>query len=268
MKSCCSCTDTHSSAASYFAAYDNNACGGSTQVVGLRGGSQGILQECGDIETHPADFNMSLAGATPIFPAGEELTLQVKGFFHQGVMRMALCYTDDSDCSAPEDFSKYILGYHFTEGTASNASSPLGIYDVVLPFKVRMPRRAGHAVLQWLVAAEDVRAYVSCSTIELTGANHAPAVGGVPPTAEWTCNGHPLCNCTTHDAPVAGSVGLGMTCPQGTAASVINGSSTGTDIVKQYKDQVGVQAFCDLCITNGCPSTCGGIYNGRREIHS
>jgi hypothetical protein len=131
-----------------------------------------------------------------------------------------------------------------------------------MPFKVKMPQRAGKAVLQWLVAAEDVRAYVSCSTIELTGKG-SPSPAPVPAaSAQWSCNGHPLCNCTTHAAPVAGAVGLGMTCPQGTAASVVNKSSTGTDIVKQYKDQLGVKAFCDLCITNGCPSTCGGIYNG------
>jgi hypothetical protein len=113
-------------------AYDNNACGGSTQVVGLRGGSQGILQECGDIKTDPGHFNMSLPGPTPQFAAGEEAELAVKGFFHQGVMRMSLCYTDSSDCSSPEDFNTFVLGYHFTEGTATNASSPDGIYGVVL----------------------------------------------------------------------------------------------------------------------------------------
>ena len=242
-------------------AYDRNACGGSTRVVGLRGGSQGILQECGDIESDPTHFNMSLAGPTPRFVAGAEAELTVKGFFHQGVMRMALCYTDDSDCSSPEHFNTFVLGYHFTEGTATNASSPDGIYGVVMPFHVRMPRRTGHAVLQWLVAAEDVRAYVSCSTVEIVAAH-----GALPTTVgtdtAWTCNGHPLCNCTTHGAPTAGRVGLGLTCPQGVAASVVNGSSTGTDIVKQYKQQVGVEAFCELCISNGCPSTCGGVYNG------
>jgi hypothetical protein len=243
-------------------AYDNNACGGSTQVVGLRGGSQGILQECGDIKTDPGHFNMSLPGPTPQFAAGEEAELAVKGFFHQGVMRMSLCYTDSSDCSSPEDFNTFVLGYHFTEGTATNASSPDGIYGVVMPFNVRMPRKTGHAVLQWLVAAEDVRAYVSCSTVEIVAADGGAQEPSAATAAAWTCNGHPLCNCTTHAAPTFGSVGLGLTCPQGTAASVVNGSASGTDIVKQYKEQVGVQAFCELCISNGCPSTCGGIYNG------
>ena len=50
-------------------------------------------------------------------------------------MRMAVCYEADSDCSAPGDFTKYVLGYHFTEGTAGNASAPEGIYSVVMPFK-------------------------------------------------------------------------------------------------------------------------------------
>jgi hypothetical protein len=246
-------------------AYDRNACGGSTQVVGLRGGSQGILQECGDIETEPTQFNMSLPGPAPKFVAGAEAELTVKGFFHQGVMRMSLCYMDDSDCSSPEHFNTYVLGYHFTEGTATNASSPDGIYGVVMPFNVRMPRRTGRAVLQWLVAAEDVRAYVSCSTVEIVAADGATSSAATPTVGTetaWTCNGHPLCNCTTHEAPTSGAVGLGLTCPQGIAASVANGSATGTDIVKQYKEQVGVEAFCELCISNGCPSTCGGVYNG------
>ena len=145
-------------------AYDSNACGGSTEVVGLRGGSQGILQECGDIKTDPAQFNMSLPGPTPTYAAGEEVTLQVKGFFHQGVMRMALCYTADHDCSAPEHFNTYILGYHFTEGTATNASSPDGIYGEAAQATSRIflsppsqhsrsLRRCGHAV-----QGEDARA--------------------------------------------------------------------------------------------------------------
>ena len=50
-----------------------------------------------------------------------------------------MCFTEDADCSSPEHFTKYVLGYHFTEGTAGNASSPKGIYSVVMGFKVRMP---------------------------------------------------------------------------------------------------------------------------------
>merc|ERR1712151_661583 len=95
---------------------------------------------------------------------------------------------------------------------------------------------------------------------ELTGASSAG-----PHSSSYVCNGHPLCNCTTDAAPVAGRVGLGGICPQGISASVKDGKATGTDIVKQYKDQVGVEEFCALCLTNGCPSTCGGIYKGFYE---
>ena len=60
-----------------------------------------------------------------LFPLG---WLQLKGFFHQGVMRMSVCYEEDSDCSEPKDFAKYVLGYHFTEGTAGNESAPEGTW--------------------------------------------------------------------------------------------------------------------------------------------
>jgi hypothetical protein len=52
-------------------------------------------------------------------------------------MRVSLCYEEDSDCSKPVDFTKYVLGYHFTEGTAGNESAPEGIYSVVMAFTVR-----------------------------------------------------------------------------------------------------------------------------------
>lgn len=240
-------------------AYAHNACGGSVHVHGSRGGSQGLLQECGDIASDPQKFNMSLPGKVTQLTAGSEVTLSLKGFFHQGVMRVALCFTADADCSEPSHFERYVLGYHFTEGTAGDASAPEGIYSVELPFAVKLPRRSGHAVLQWLVDAEDVRSYVSCTSVELVG---GAELSSAAVEYSYTCNGHPLCNCTTASAPLAGAVGLGGVCPQGTAASVVNRTSTGTDIVRQYKEQLGVKAFCELCITNGCPSTCGGIYNG------
>jgi tRNA A37 threonylcarbamoyltransferase TsaD len=110
-----------------------------------------------------------------------------------------------------------------------------------------MPRRTGKAVLQWLVDAEDVRSYVSCSSVVLAsggvvavgelrrrrGERHSDsglddvatvdrklsADGGATVAAaavEWVCNGHPLCNCTTFKPPTpGGAVGLGLVCPQG-----------------------------------------------------
>lgn len=204
-------------------------------------------------------FNMTLPGPEAVtkYTAGSEVELRLHGFFHEGVNRIAMCFRDDHDCNSPSDFNDYILGFHFTEGTAGVGSD---IYTVDMPFSVKLPNRNGRAVLQWLVDAEDVRSYVSCSDVELNGATSSG-----PPSSAYVCNGHPLCNCTTGDVPVAGNVGIGQTCPQGTAPSVKAGQATGTDIVKQYKNQVGVKEFCALCLTNGCPSTCGGIYKGFYE---
>ena len=139
-------------------AYENFACGGSTLVKGSRGGSQGLLQECGDLKSDPTHFNMSLPvpGEVATYKAGQEVELGLKGFFHQGVMRVSLCFYEDSACSSPSHFTSYVLGYHFSEGTSGDASAPEGIYSVVLGFKVRMPNRKGRAALQWLVDAEDV----------------------------------------------------------------------------------------------------------------
>lgn len=232
-------------------AYDNNACGGSILVHGSRG-TQGLLQNCGDIKTNPQKFDMSLSGL-PVtqWVAGSEVDLKLQGFFHEGVMRAALCFHDDGDCNKPSSFDHYVLGYHFTEGTAGAGSD---IYGVELNMKVKLPNRNGRAVIQWLVDAEDVRSYVSCSDVMLSGAT-------VDAFDEYVCNGHPLCNCTL--ASRQDDVGLGRSCPRGTAPSVTeDDSATGTDIVKQWKDQLGVEEFCALCITDGCPSTCGGKFKG------
>jgi hypothetical protein len=200
---------------------------------------------------------MTLNGPEGItkYQAGSEVDLRLHGFFHQGVNRIAVCFREDHDCNSPSDFNDFILGFHFTEGTAGSDGH---IYTADMPFKVKLPNRNGRAVLQWLVDAEDVRSYVSCSDVELIGASSQG------PNA-YVCNGHPLCNCTTGVAPTASNVGLGRTCPQGTAPSTKGGQATGTDIVKQYKEQVSVEEFCALCLSNGCPSTCGGIYDGFYE---
>merc|ERR1719361_3199167 len=231
-------------------AWDKFACGGSTLVKGTAG-SQGLMQDAGDIESNPTRFDMSLQGPefTSEYKAGSEVELKLRGFFHQGVMRVALCFRDEDDCQLQSSYNKYVLGYHFTEGTRGNGGD---IYDVTLPFNVKLPNRNGRAVLQWLVDAEDVRSYVSCADVELSAASETQA------SSSYVCNGHPLCNCTS----TTDDVRLGGACPMGTAASTSRGQATGTDIVKQYKEQVGVEEFCSLCITNGCPSTCGGMYKG------
>ena len=80
--------------------YDGYACGGSTRVHGAQGGSQGLLQSCGDMASAPSTFNMSLHGPTTTYKAGANVTVGLKGFFHQGVMRLAMCYFADSSCSS------------------------------------------------------------------------------------------------------------------------------------------------------------------------
>lgn len=233
-------------------AYAQTACGGSLQIRGNTGGTQGLCQHCGDIAQNPNLFDMTMTGPYPTteWQAGSQVELRVHGFFHPGVMRVSLCFLEDSDCMSPVDFDKYVLGFHFTEGTAGTGSD---IYTVDMPFEVKLPNRNGKAVVQWLVDAEDVRSYVSCADVEIVGAANSES------SSDYVCNGHPLCNCTLS---VVDDVGLGKLCPRGTAPSVSGGQATGTDIVKQYKEQVGVDEFCALCITNGCPSTCGGIFNG------
>lgn len=233
-------------------AYAHAACGGSLQVHGSDG-TQGLLQHCGDLTKNPSLFDMTVTGphAVTSWQAGSEVELRVHGFIHEGVMRMALCFKEDSDCMSPSDFDHYVLGFHFTEGAAGTGSD---IYTVDLPFNVKLPNRNGNAVVQLLVDAEDVRSYVSCADVELSGADASM------PSDSYVCNGHPLCDCSL--ASEGEDFGLGKLCPHGTAPSTSGGQATGTDIVKQYKDQVGVEEFCALCITNGCPSTCGGIWKG------
>merc|ERR1712070_889345 len=196
-------------------------------------GSGWNLAAEGNSVDHPERFDMTVSGPeeTTAWTAGSEIELRVHGFFHQGVNRMAMCFKEDSSCNHPHDFDKYILGFHFTEGTAGLDD----IYTVDMPFKVKLPNRNGKAVLQWLVDAEDVRSYVSCADVDLVGAS-----GDASPD-EYICNGHPLCNCTLTSQD---DVGLGKLCPRGTAPSVSGGQATGTDIVRQYKEQVGVDEFC------------------------
>lgn len=233
-------------------AWNSFACGGSTLVKG-KSGSQGLMQSAGDMKSNPEMFNVSIAPPEAVtkLQAGAVVDLKLHGFFHQGVMRASLCFRGEADCQKMESYGKYVLGYHFTEGTAGRGDD---IYDVDLTFTVKVPRKNGRAVLQWLVDAEDVRSYVSCSDVEIVGAKENED--------SYTCNGHPLCNCTLSGEDVK----LGGLCPRGTEPSVSPaGSDTGTAIVDQYKTQVGVKEFCALCISNGCPSTCGGSYKGFYE---
>ena len=54
----------------------------------------------------------------------------------------------------------------------------------------------------------------------------------------------------------------------GTASPVYNPYVKGKMVLKtvgmveQWKEQLGVERFCELCISNGCGSTCGGTLFG------
>merc|ERR1712072_1126442 len=85
---------------------------------------------------------MTLPGPEDVtkYTAGSEVELRLHGFFHEGVNRIAICFRDDHDCNAPSDFTDYILGFHFTEGTSGTGGH---LYTVDMPFKVKLPNRNG-----------------------------------------------------------------------------------------------------------------------------
>merc|ERR1712167_431458 len=107
--------------------------------MGGSAGSQGLMQAAGDIVSNPTRFDMSMDGPESIthYVAGSELEIKLKGFFHQGVMRISVCFHEEMDCQNMSSYNKYVLGYHFTEGTAGISN----IYDVELPFQVKLPDR-------------------------------------------------------------------------------------------------------------------------------
>lgn len=221
--------------------YEGFACGGSTDSRI----NNGFIESCGDLKTNPEKFNMTVKGpeATTTFQAGKEVQIKINGFFHEGVVRVAVCF---DDCNKLESFENNILGYWFMEGVAGcDPNDPKGnIYAGDLSLTVTMPNKNGKAILQFLMDAEDVRSYVTCSDIQLAGATQADA--------PVKCNGHPFCDCKTNLNATSG-FGLHGTCPYG---------GTQGGIVDDLKKQMGVQAFCDNCVSGGCPSTCGGPWWG------
>mmetsp|Transcript_6080 Transcript_6080/g.22300 ORF Transcript_6080/g.22300 Transcript_6080/m.22300 type:complete len:412 (+) Transcript_6080:52-1287(+) len=265
----------------YNYAYTNYACGGSPIVVNkpLKGthGTNHLLSNCahhgiGDqsITFNPKLFDMTVEppeGETSL-PAGEEFEVTLNDFFHQALMRFAICYKEDYTCNEQHHFHDYILGYHFNEGTmgCADAYNNTCVYSAVMKTRLMMPNRAGRAVLQWHTDTEDARSYVSCSDIIVTE-NPSGKNAHLPPDVSL-CNGHPLCNCTIVSKPTYGSVGLGAQCPMGTESPVFNPIVKGkmvertVGVIEQWKDQLGVEEFCNLCISNGCASTCGGTLYG------
>merc|ERR1739848_522383 len=103
---------------------------------------------------------------TGSFVAGEEYQLTIIGFQHPGTMRVSICY---ENCQQMESYEDYILGYWWREGTAGPNSN---IYGAVVNVTVKMPNRnCDNCILQMLADADDVRSYVSCADISITGAS-------------------------------------------------------------------------------------------------
>lgn len=225
--------------------YDNYPCGGSPSTDIDQISTQYCYYSTWDDADRQDNYNMTVS--QPIvgsFVAGQEYTLTITGFQHPGTIRVAVCYENCQEMSSYED---YILGYWWREGTAGPNSN---IYGAVVNVTVKMPNRnCDNCVLQMLADADDVRSYVSCSDISITGASGDTSLS-------W-CNGHPFCDCNLVDEhpPFYSEYGLHKTCPY----------SYSGDTYYQNDDfisQVGVTAYCNYCASNGCPLHCGGIWTG------
>eukprot|EP00164_Ancoracysta_twista_P001415 GFYU01001845.1.p1 GENE.GFYU01001845.1~~GFYU01001845.1.p1 ORF type:complete len:354 (-),score=116.53 GFYU01001845.1:51-1112(-) len=218
--------------------YAHRACGGANDASI----NQGLIAYCGNMDTKPDLFDMDVAKpVAKTYTAGEEFTAVFHGFFHPGVLRLAVCYENCNDMASFED---NILGYWFMEGTSGPQSD---IYSAQVSVKAKMPNRnSERAVLQWLVDADDVRSYVSCADIAITGGTDSGDI-------EVECNGHPFCDCNT--VTTGGDFGLGKDCPYSSSDSTFKA-------IYDFKDQLGEETFCGLCVDDGCPSTCGGKWFG------
>jgi hypothetical protein len=221
-------------------AYEQYACGG-TDAPEI----DSLVQGSGTRGQHPNKFDMDLLpadGRVERLRAGSEVTFSLKGFFHPGALRVAVCY---ENCNLRTSFEDYILGYWFMEGTKSPDPN---IYEVLVNITTTLPERdCDRCVLQVLFDTEDLRSYVSCSDIQVYGAQERDVN-----EVFATCNGHPFCDCTP-DVTATDNFGLGGNCPFG---------YSGTGWVNDIKRQIGVEEFCNLCVSNGCPSSCGGPWEG------
>eukprot|EP00128_Syssomonas_multiformis_P011178 Colp12_sorted_trinity150504_noHs@26625 len=185
------------------------------------------------------------------FAANTEQTLTIKGFFHQGVVRVAICY-NLTECNNARGYEDYILGYWYMLGVMTTSTQD--IYSLEFKIKVKIPNRnCDRCVLQVLFDSSDNRAYVNCLDVKISGAtsNNDMSV---------TCNGHPLCNCTDTIDNSTG-FGLGKACPKNIPDAY---SFDNTAI-----SQLGVTEFCKNCIQDACVPVCNqvrtdlkGFYNG------
>jgi len=233
--------------------YDNYPCGGNPSTEIDQISTQYCYYSTWDDEDKQDIFNMTISQpVTASFVAGEEYQITIIGFQHPGVMRLAICYDNCQEMSSYED---YILGYWFREGTAGPNSN---IYGSFVNVTVRMPNKnCDNCILQMLMDADDVRSYVNCADISITGASGDDSL-------TW-CNGHPFCNCNTVDEhpDFYSTYGLNQTCPY---------SYSGDTYYENldFIGQVGLTNYCNFCASNGCPNHCGGIwagvYNGPNTI--
>jgi hypothetical protein len=151
----------------YNSDYTHRACGGSTDPRKL-GYDTPFIQDEGDVSKFPHRFDMNIAGPSKVttFKAGSTVTVRFNGFFHQGVIRLAMCF---ENCNDMKSYDDYVLGYWFTEGTAGPSNN---IYGVELYAEVKLPNRAGNATLQYLTDAE----------VPLTSQPSSHSISHHPPT--------------------------------------------------------------------------------------
>jgi len=225
--------------------YNEFPCGGNPSPVIDQISVQYCAYTTWDDEDRVNKYDMNKSMPTVAsYKAGEEVNITMIGFQHPGVTRIAVCY---EDCQYMSSYEDYILGYWFREGTAGPNEN---IFGAVVNVTVKMPNRnCDNCVLQMLTDADDVRSYVHCADIQITGASGDD-------TLSW-CNGHPFCDCQLEDPnpPFFSEYGLGKICPY----------SYSDDTFYENLDfisQIGVDAYCDNCASDGCPFHCGGIWTG------
>jgi len=185
------------------------------------------------------DFGQGFGVKPVVWRAGAVVPIEITGSFHPGTIRVAICY---DSCDRLDQFEKYILGYWWVEGF---------INQHTLTVNVELPLRpCDRCVLQYLHEAADARSYVTCADVMLSPS--APTVP-VYSAGQHNCNGHPLCNCKEG---VAARYGLGGRCPVGLAK---RGYTPRAGSYLEAANVLGHNQFCGYCVSNGCPTTCGGL---------
>ena len=84
------------------------------------------------IVDNPKLYDLSIEGPfnDTVVQAGNELEVELTGFYHPSVMRFALCYQDGGDCNEMTAYEQHVLGFAFTEGAAGVPDMYSGVLKV------------------------------------------------------------------------------------------------------------------------------------------